>query len=206
MASLSQSNKFVLAVLMIILAGFAGRVVWFMAFKANPPANTNANIANTNIPNNNIATNVNVNGQIDISNWQTYRNEKLGFSILYPSDWQIESKNENDIISCKLGWPRCSWSLTINMTDDGINDFIDKYNKSDLLPNGDALAKIYKQERITLNNHEATKLVGSTALGIDNIFVIINNANKRYVLSYNDVKEESRDVGEKIIQTFSIIP
>ena len=216
-----SQKRLLLAVLMIIIAvSLAGWGVWLWNIKTQPNGNANninmanANISNVNITNANIANvndaninnQLNVNTSIDTSNWQTYRNEEMGYTILRPNDWQVKSQDGAATISCDLEWPKCAWSLTITTTNDELSDLIEEYNKSDLLPSGDTLSKIYKQEDFIFNKYPATRLTGTTALGIDNIFVIVNSANKRYVLSYNDVKGESRDIGEKIIQTFSIIP
>lgn len=222
---ISQKRLLLAILIIIIVISLAGWGIWSWSLKTPSNGNadnanssnsniSNANIANTNIANVNATTNDNINEQqlntnsqpIDTSNWQTYRNEELGYAILHPNDWRVESQDGTALISCNLEWPKCGWSLTITTTNSDLNDFIEEYNKSDLLPNGDALSKIYKQDDLVFNKYPTTKLTGTTALGIDTIFMIINSANRKYVLSYNDVKGESRDVGEKIIQTFSIIP
>ncbi|MFC1751548.1 hypothetical protein ACFLY5_00175 [Patescibacteria group bacterium] len=35
--------------------------------------------------------------EIDMSNWQTYRNEELGFTIDYPQEWVVDTKRENTV-------------------------------------------------------------------------------------------------------------
>ena len=212
---LSKNKLFLAGFIIIVAISLAGWGIWLWSLKTPTNGNANnTNTANANISNTNAALDANANSQqlnvnsssIDTSNWQTYRNEELGFEIKYPNDWRIESQDGSAIISCNSEWPNCAWSLTISTTNDELNDFIQKYNKSDLLPNGDALSKIYKQEKLVFSGYPATKLIGTTALGIDNIFIFVSLINKKYVLSYSDVKGESRDAGEKITQTFSITP
>ena len=37
---------------------------------------------------------------VDTSDWQTYRNEELGFSFRYPKDWDMETNNDkSEIVS-----------------------------------------------------------------------------------------------------------
>ena len=81
-----SQKKLLLAVLIIIIAiSLAGWGVWLWSLRT--PINGNTNASNANISNVNTVSNVN-NQPIDTSDWQTYRNEELGFEVKHPSGWQ----------------------------------------------------------------------------------------------------------------------
>lgn len=57
-----------------------------------PGGNTNA-AANTNTNANvNVSTNVNANSSASTAGWKTYTNTKHAYSVLYPSDWRVNTQ------------------------------------------------------------------------------------------------------------------
>ena len=65
--------------------------------------------------------------------------------------------------------------------------------------NGTPLAKIIRQGNYRINSDVmATKLTGSTAMGIDRNFLFVNRNDKKYVISFHDFDQYHI----KIISTF----
>lgn len=102
-----SQKKLLLAILMIIVAiSLAGWIVLLRGFKTQPDSNantanvniSNVNTANTNLSNVNAANinnQLNINKPINTSNWQTYRNEELGFEVKIPPSWGgVQSGNK----------------------------------------------------------------------------------------------------------------
>lgn len=135
------------------------------------------------------------------ANLQTYNNEDFGYSIKYPNDWEAKEYNQGEVYISYPGWrqmPEGGGSVVISVEDKTLEEFIEEYNSSDVLDDGTALSKIIKQESYTLNDISGYKLVGSTAIGLNQSFIFISRANKAYIIRFHDYD----DAHLNIIKTF----
>lgn len=133
--------------------------------------------------------------------WKTYNNENLDYSIDYPNNWEAKEYNEDKVYISSPEWrqmPEGSGSVVISVENKDLEQFIKKYNSSDVLNDGTALSKIIKQENYTLGNINSHKLVGTTAIGLNQSFIFISQENKSYVIQYHDYD----NAHSEIIETF----
>ncbi len=108
-AAPKKSGAALWVVLGIVVLIVAAGLIYYMSSGSNANSNSNTNaVANTNTETNtnvavntntavnqntnttsniNSATNTNTNSSVDTSRWETYRNDEVGISFNYPTDW-----------------------------------------------------------------------------------------------------------------------
>lgn len=129
--------------------------------------------------------------------WKGYSNARLGFSVSYPNDWEVKEYNENEIYISYSGWrqmPEGGGAVVIAVEDKTLEQFVEEYNSSDVLDDGTALSRIVKQEKYTLGGVGGYRLVGTTAIGIEQSFIFITRDNKAYIIRFHDYDDAHVDI------------
>jgi len=129
-------------------------------------------VINTNINQNqnvNVATSTE---EIDMSGWQTYRNEEYGFEFRYPGDWKINLYKESN-------WFRAEIDTTSNEKVVLISNFPIGFEDARYL------------DVVTINNKDYERSID----GRGN-FIIFGNDNKYIIYHYN--KNERNIIAELV--------
>jgi len=199
-------KKVYIYALIFILVLFAVSFIYY--FSGKNKANTNNQIAYVNYANNQ-------------NNWQTYESDLLGFSIQYPSDWQIEeAPHYTDGVVDRVG------GLLIYQQNEGASK---RYQLS--IFKEDNLAELSSQKLAQdfTNKSEDSRIqqIGQVNIGIyegygvTNVFagdgldeeLFFANGTSSFTFIY-PIKEnnenyfnpiENYDVTERIIQTFKLL-
>ncbi|OGY46674.1 MAG: hypothetical protein A2663_04425 [Candidatus Buchananbacteria bacterium RIFCSPHIGHO2_01_FULL_46_12] len=160
-----------------------------------PGTNTNQNANVNQNQNANLNTNATTTGgEIDTSDWQTYRNEEYGFGVKYPNNWILNELEKGVSIKYskewKFGMKEGFAPFSIIVMEENLQNFIKSY-ESDFL-DGAPLTRIISQESYNLNEKLGTKLVGNNAVGINSYYIFITHNQKNYLISFNENEELQR--------------
>lgn len=193
-----NKKKFIIlgALILILLTGWA-----YLSLYKNSVDNTpNTNEVINNEEENDLSSEALA--EVDTSDWEVYRNEELGFEFKYPRNLDIKDDGEKIYVIANLPWPQRGTSLIISKVEHILEEFIDSYNKADILPDGTALATIFEVEDYYIDGVQAYLLKGSTSIGIDSNKIFVTNNNRKYVISFMD---HATDEELKIIKSFKFI-
>jgi len=130
-----------------------------------------------------------ITSDIDTSDWQTYRNEELGLEFSYPEGWVLNESNNQIVVSSPVyrqNLPEGGGIFKIEQVEVNLEQFIDDYNNSDILPGGQALARIVQDEKYFLDGQESRKLTGTTAIGIDQNFILFTHKGQTFIVQYHE--------------------
>ncbi len=138
---------------------------------------------------------------IDISGWKTYNNVNYGYYIKYPSDWKVNEAKPTKVWISSSRWrqdqPEGGASVTIEVSSQSLQQFIDDYNSAD----PETGSKIMSQEDFVFNGYPATRMIASTAIGIDFDYIFISYQNGNYIISYLSTDE----IHNNMLSTFKFI-
>lgn len=121
--------------------------------------------------------------EIDVSNWQTYTNDKYGFSFEYPNDWDIYYDDDNQVsFNYSQSYLSTEFKLIVrqNPNKESVYDFynnIDENKKiegnEDLIYNWYALTEDYgSQKNLTIDGIEAVNFISPMGI-MENTAVVI---------------------------------
>ena len=119
------------------------------------------------------------NGLVDTSDWQTYRNEEYGYELKYP--------NHLSLTEGIIGPNICGYGcFSVEPTELTLEEYITAYNAVD---KDLQQPRIYKQDNVIVDSIPATRLVGYTAIGVDNNIIYMQVNNSTLVFNGRDFDE-----------------
>ena len=139
-----------------------------------------------------------VGDEINMANWQTYRNEEYGFYFKYPNDWVVDVDGLKAYVYSRVmrdNMPEGGGAVIVSIENLDLREFIENYEVSDA-PH----SKIIKQEKYSLDNFPATILEAKTAIGINQNIIFVSNKNN-YTISFHNFDEYHL----AIISTFKFV-
>ncbi|MCH7605159.1 hypothetical protein IID24_04205, partial [Patescibacteria group bacterium] len=136
--------------------------------------------------------------QINTSDWQTYRNEELGFEVKRPTEWIVENTN---VVNPKSG---SSFEITKNENSDNLS--LDEWFRQATMISGRPTVKA-AAERTIINGMPAYML--ETELSPPNpLFEVVAIANSQSnifsIYAYYEVQEDIETLNQ-ILSTFRFI-
>lgn len=156
-----------------------------------------------------------------VDDWVTYKNSEYGFSLKYPSGWNVEemkdfkegegplfplkvyiSKLEKDAPATEYSSPY----VEIDVTNNSFTKTKKQIEDADIHVEGRSLSEISNIKNFTLNKIVGKKALESTGLGIpiEIYYFPLKHSTKGLWISYNERGDGKEFLVEKIISTLHV--
>ena len=129
-------------------------------------------------------------------NWQTFINNKYGFSFQYPNNWEVKPSEKGVYISsiaARRDMPEGGMGMSVETTNLKLADFVHRFDSKEYVHPTSAdpshfqtYDQLNTQERITLDGIPATHLVVTTEIGLDVNYLFFNHNQQNFVIGYAD--------------------
>jgi len=150
--------------------------------------------------------------QDETADWQIYRNEKYGFEIKYPNDWQLEDLSNESISYCNItiNGPESNTSYSgLYSLCLAIDENTDKLSVQDI----DVVQRYTKKEQFLFNGLEAVEFNGVFAFDRSEDIIYIISKEYIFAFSFPSAEENSNfsepvknnTIARKILSTFKFI-
>lgn len=149
-----------------------------------------------------VASNDNKSSNIEISNWQTYHNEELGFEVMYPGDFFSYSHNDKQTICFGQDVETCSFSL-------GLYGDLKKFDKDKVLFPIPREALIFDTRVIGSNDQYNADVVkidyqNNEDANVQAEVFFVEENNELYYLRYNKINSFTIQDFDSVLQSFKL--
>ncbi|GLB47873.1 hypothetical protein Y10_02410 [Neptunitalea sp. Y10] len=117
--------------------------------------------------------------------WKTYKNKKLGYSVMYPKEWKAKGGENGFYCGKESGFGNAEFMIMwSDVTDQDRIDFI--FNDADFYQGYDV-----QRETITINGKEAERIIATKSSNPDlySEIVILKTPEKWYKFENAGVKD-----------------
>lgn len=184
------SSSFAITVI-IVLVGFFGLIFWLMGKRDIAPDTSKTippSIQENSTEQQSKADTVNA------ADWKTYKNEKHGYEIKYPRNWNIEFEGDSVFLD-----PGVGVLMKIVFEKRTVDEWVNNQAQMFAAP----YEQIISKEEYSMKGVDgAIKAVYGTALGVNERNIVIPHVYGVLIFSFPDTRESVNDAFESVIATF----
>lgn len=139
---------------------------------------------------------------LNVSHWNTYRNEEYGFEIQYPMEWAVR-REDNDTFLGSNDSERVVPLLRLTVEK---NEDIKEWVRDLRNDKPSSYKKIISQEDYNVGGNDGVKIIYSTDIGLNEEVVLVRIGNGNLVVFSFPNENGISPYYEKVIQTFQLNP